>query len=84
MGEPAKKEWESPAQAGITSAGVEVFCDDRDAFITHALQAGAKGSCDIHGHERSWKPIGREGLSSGSANPVGYRTSLRSLPEGSG
>jgi hypothetical protein len=31
---------------GITSARVEVFCDDPDSFITRAVQVGANGSFD--------------------------------------
>src|SRR5579859_3201223 len=35
LGEPAKNGWASPAKLGITSARVEVFCDDPDALIAH-------------------------------------------------
>lgn len=55
LGEPARNGWESPAKLGITSARVEVFCDDPDAFIARALEAGAKGSlADVQDHHRSW------------------------------
>src|SRR5687767_6229 len=32
LGEPAGNGWESAAKIGITSARVEVFCDDPDSF----------------------------------------------------
>ena len=32
VGQPANKGWESPAKLGTTSARIEVFCDDPDAF----------------------------------------------------
>jgi PhnB protein len=37
VGEPAKNGWASPARLGTTSERVEVFCDDPDTFIMHAL-----------------------------------------------
>lgn len=55
LGEPANNGWESPARLSITSARVEVFCDDPDAFIARALEAGAQGSLDdIKDHEAPW------------------------------
>ena len=55
LGEPANNGWESPSKLGITSARVEVFCDDPDAMIAQALEAGAQGSLnDIKDHEASW------------------------------
>src|SRR6185436_893997 len=55
LGEPAKNGWESPERLGITSARVEVFCDDPDAVIARALEAGAKGSFDdIKDHQAPW------------------------------
>ena len=44
VGEPANNGWESPAKIGITSARIEMFCDDPDAFIARAVEAGANGS----------------------------------------
>ena len=38
VGEPENNGWESPAKLGITSARVEVFCDDPDSFIAGAVQ----------------------------------------------
>jgi len=55
LGEPANNGWESPAKLGITSARVEVFCDDPDAVIARALAAGAQGSLDdIKDHQAPW------------------------------
>src|SRR5947208_12629570 len=53
LGEPAENGWETPANLGMPSARVEVFCDDPDAFIARALEAGAKGSRDNNpeGHQ---------------------------------
>ena len=57
LGEPANNGWESPSKLGITSTRVEVFCDDPDAFIARALQAGAVAAGDrdvIRNHQRPW------------------------------
>ncbi|MFT3891015.1 MAG: hypothetical protein QM730_05225 [Anaerolineales bacterium] len=55
LGEPANNGWESPSTLGITSARVELFCDDPDALIAHALEAGAIGSLDnIKNHQMPW------------------------------
>jgi PhnB protein len=55
VAEPAKNGWESPERLGITSARVEVFCDDPDALIKRALAAGAKGSLDtLKDYEAPW------------------------------
>lgn len=69
LGEPAKNGWESPAKLGITSARVEVFCDEPDAFIARALEAGATGSLDdIKDHKAPWG-IHRQG---GFVDPFGH------------
>ncbi len=55
LGEPANNGWESPEKLGITSARIEVFCDDPDTFIARAVAAGANGSFDnIRNHEAPW------------------------------
>jgi uncharacterized glyoxalase superfamily protein PhnB len=55
LGEPANNGWESPTKLGITSTRVEVFCDDPDAVIARALDAGASGSLgDIQDHQALW------------------------------
>jgi PhnB protein len=47
--------WESPSKLGITSTRVEVFCDDPDAFVARALDAGAIGTLDnMQDHQRPW------------------------------
>ena len=64
VGEPAKNGWESPEKLGITSARIEVFCDDPDAFIARAVEAGANGDLDkIRNHAVPWEPIVRVALS---------------------
>ncbi|MES2776474.1 MAG: hypothetical protein V4722_20015 [Bacteroidota bacterium] len=69
LGEPAGNGWESPEKLGITSARVEVFCDDPDAFIAKAVQAGANGSLDkIKNHKALWG-IHRQG---GFVDPFGH------------
>jgi PhnB protein len=55
LGEPANNGWESPTQLGITSARIEVFCDDPDTLIARAVEAGADGHLDpIKDHEAPW------------------------------
>jgi uncharacterized glyoxalase superfamily protein PhnB len=55
LGEPEQNGWETPLKLGAPSARVEVFCDDPDAFITRAVEAGAKGSLDrIRDHQMPW------------------------------
>ncbi|HEY4656166.1 MAG TPA: hypothetical protein VIH22_16725 [Cyclobacteriaceae bacterium] len=69
LGEPANNGWESPAKLGITSARVEVFCDDPDGFISRAVEAGANGSIDkIRDHKAPWG-IHRQG---GFVDPFGH------------
>ena len=54
LGEPEKNGWETPAVLGAPSARVEVFCDDPDAFIARALEAGATGRSPIRNHRMPW------------------------------
>ncbi|HET9224029.1 MAG TPA: VOC family protein [Roseiflexaceae bacterium] len=69
LGEPANNGWESPAKLGITSTRVEVFCDDPDALIARALEAGATGSLDdVRDHQMPWG-IHRQG---GFVDPFGH------------
>jgi PhnB protein len=69
VAEPERNGWESPANLGITSARVEVFCDDPDAVIARALEGGAKGSLDdIKDHAMPWGPH-RQG---GFVDPFGH------------
>lgn len=69
LGEPANNGWESPAKLGITSTRVEVFCDDPDAFMARAVEAGAQGGFDpIRNHQMPWG-IHRQG---GFIDPFGH------------
>lgn|SRR5690606_2165700 len=55
VGEPAANGWESPEALGTTTLRVEVFCDDPDAFIRRAVEAGANGDFDpIRDHLAPW------------------------------
>jgi PhnB protein len=54
LGEPENNGWESPIRLGITSARVEVFCDDPDAMIAGAVAAGARGHDDLRDHQMPW------------------------------
>jgi uncharacterized glyoxalase superfamily protein PhnB len=69
LGEPARNGWECPAKLGITSTRVEVFCDDPDAFVARAVEAGANGSLDaVRDHQAPWG-IHRQG---GFVDPFGH------------
>jgi PhnB protein len=69
VGEPANNGWESPTKLGITSARVEVFCDDPDTFIEKAVTAGANGEIDkIKNHQMPWG-VHRQG---GFIDPFGH------------
>ena len=69
IGEPANNGWESPNKVGITTFRVEVFCDQPDAVITRAVEAGANGSLDeIRDHQAPWG-IHRQG---GFVDPFGH------------
>jgi uncharacterized glyoxalase superfamily protein PhnB len=69
VGEPERNGWESPEKLGITSARIEVFCDDPDTLIARALEAGASGSlADIQDHAMPWGPH-RQG---GFVDPFGH------------
>jgi PhnB protein len=55
LAEPAKNGWESPKEIGATTVRVELFCDDPDAVVARALEAGANGSLDdIKDHQAPW------------------------------
>jgi uncharacterized glyoxalase superfamily protein PhnB len=70
LGQPEENGWETPAKLGAPSARVEVFCDDPDAFIARALEAGAKGSLDrVRNHQMPWGSH-RQG---GFIDPFGHK-----------
>jgi PhnB protein len=53
--EPTNTGFVSPSTSGSTTVRIEVFADDPDAFIQHAVEAGADGSIDqIRDHEAPW------------------------------
>jgi PhnB protein len=67
--EPTSSGFESPAAIGRTTARVEVFVDDPDAFIRRAVAAGADGSADeIRDHQAPWG-VHRQG---GFRDPFGH------------
>jgi PhnB protein len=69
VGESTNNGWECPAKLGITSARIEVFCDDPDGFIVRAVEAGANGSLDaIRDHAAPWG-LHRQG---GFVDPFGH------------
>jgi PhnB protein len=69
VGQPENNGWEYPAKLGCVSARVEVFCDDPDAFIARAIDAGADGSRDaIRDHQALWG-VHRQG---GFIDPFGH------------
>jgi uncharacterized glyoxalase superfamily protein PhnB len=83
LGEPARNGWESPVKLGITSARVEVFCDDPDTLIARALEAGAKGSLDtLQDHQAPWGTHRQGGFTDpfGHIWLVGDRSPLRAFP----
>ena len=69
VGEPSANGWESPSVLGITSARVEVFCDDPDAFVARAVREGANADRDrVQNHRAPWG-VHRQG---GFVDPFGH------------
>jgi uncharacterized glyoxalase superfamily protein PhnB len=70
LAEPVRKfGWESPEVLGITSARVEVFCDDPDAFVARAVAAGVQDSSNhVRDHQAPWG-VHRQG---GFTDPFGH------------
>lgn len=55
LGQPENNGWQSPDVLHLPSCRVEVFCDDPDAFVEKAVQAGANDSRDkVRDHEAPW------------------------------
>ena len=82
LGEPERNGWETPATLGAPTCRVEIFCDDPDALVARAVQAGANGSTDpVRNHETPWG-LHRQG---GFIDPFGHiwlvgdRTPLRRM-----
>ncbi len=69
LAQPAKNAWNSPKEIGTTTVRVELFCDDPDAVVARALEAGATGSLNnIQDHQMPWG-IHRQG---GFTDPFGH------------
>ena len=61
---------ETPAELGAPSARVEVFCNDPDAFIARAVEAGANGGLDrIRDHQMPWGTHGQGSF----VDPFGHK-----------
>ena len=70
VGQPENNGGESPEKLGITSTRIEMFCDDPDALIIRAIEAGAAGSVDrTRNHQMPWGTH-RQG---GFVDPFGHR-----------
>ena len=55
VGEPGHNGWTSPTEIGTVTVRVELFCEDPDAVIRRALDAGADGKMeDILDHQMPW------------------------------
>jgi PhnB protein len=83
--EPTAEGFVSPASGG-TTARVEVFVDDPDAFVRRAVEAGADGSMDeVRDHQTPWG-VHRQG---GFRDPCGHtwlvgdKSPLDPFPQGS-
>lgn len=87
LAQPARNGWESPTKLGVTSARLEVFCDDPDSLIARALEAGATGSLDnLQDHQRPWGTHRQGGFTDpfGHIWLVGDRSPLRLYPAAAG
>jgi PhnB protein len=62
----------SPTQAKVTSTRIELFVDDPDVFINHALAAGAIVGSPIEDHDMPWGKH-RQG---GFKDPFGHNWSV--------
>ena len=51
--EPADGRFACPGELGATTVRIEVFADDPDSIIKHAVEAGAKGN-EPKDYELSW------------------------------
>lgn len=83
LAQPEREDWSSPTQVGITTVRVECFCDDPDAVVKRALDAGATGNLEnVRDHQMPWGTH-RQG---GFIDPFGHiwyvsdRSPLRSFP----
>jgi uncharacterized glyoxalase superfamily protein PhnB len=73
----------SQVEAVLDTEAVEVFCDDPDALIARALEAGAKGSLEhLENHQRPWGTHRQGGFTDpfGHIWLVGDKSPLSSFP----
>lgn len=83
LAEPANNGWETPAQIGTTTVRVELFCDDPDAVVARALEAGATGNFDpVRDHQAPWGTHRQGGFIDpfGHIWLVGDKSPLRRFP----
>ena len=83
VGEPARNGWSSPQEIGTTTTRVEFFCDDPEAVIRRALEAGATGSLDdLRDHRTPWGTHRQGGFTDpfGHIWFVGDRSPLKAFP----
>jgi PhnB protein len=83
LGEPANNGWEAPGKVGLPTCRVEVFCDDPDAFIARAMEAGADGNRDkVRDHKAPWGTHRQGGFTDpfGHIWLVGDRSPLHRFP----
>ncbi len=69
---PSNPAERSPQQVGGTSTRIELFVDDPDAVLAHAIAAGASLASEIERHQRPWG-IHRQG---GFRDPYGHNWSV--------
>jgi uncharacterized glyoxalase superfamily protein PhnB len=56
VGQPEQNGWETPEKLGLPSTRIEVFCDDPDALVARALEAGARKRSEVRNHAMPWGP----------------------------
>jgi PhnB protein len=80
LARPERNGWSSPGEIGTTTARIEVFLDDPDAFIAQAVRAGGREGPDgTRDHRRPWGTHRQGGFTDpfGHIWLVGDRSPLR-------
>lgn len=83
LARPAGNGWNNPGEIGTTTARIEVFLDEPDAFIARAVRAGGREGPDgTHNHQRPWGTHRQGGFTDpfGHIWLVGDRSPLRRFP----
>lgn len=83
LAQPERNNWNSPTEIGTTTVRVEVFCDDPDAVVKRAVDAGANGNMDrVRDHQAPWGTHRQGGFIDpfGHIWLVGDRSPLRPFP----